>query len=83
LLTLLATPETDDLRPFQSRFINILGIEASAFRNRDRDTHLGLAVNILFKATIANTTFDHPELQAFRAGYLLPCRNGFTVPSDS
>ncbi|KAJ6551624.1 hypothetical protein B0H19DRAFT_1073286 [Mycena capillaripes] len=81
LLTLLATPETDDLRPFQSHFINVLGIEASAFRNRDRDTHLGLAVNILFKATIANATFDKPELQAFRTGYLLSCRNGFTFPN--
>ncbi|KAF8144145.1 hypothetical protein K438DRAFT_1874527 [Mycena galopus ATCC 62051] len=73
LRTFLETSETGDLRPFQMHFLSFHGVEVSAFRTRDLATHQGLAVNMLFKPTIANNTFEHPELQSFRLGYLFRC----------
>ncbi|KAF8173862.1 hypothetical protein K438DRAFT_1850161 [Mycena galopus ATCC 62051] len=73
LRTFLETSETGDLRPFQMHFVSFHGVEVSAFQMRDLATHQGLAVNMLFKPTIANNTFEHPELQSFHLGYLFCC----------
>ncbi|KAF8157367.1 hypothetical protein K438DRAFT_1861757 [Mycena galopus ATCC 62051] len=82
LRTFLETSETGDLRPFQTHFVSFHGVEVSAFRTRDLATHQGLAVNMLFKPTIANNTFEHPELQSFRLGYLFRCgaNDAFDLP---
>lgn len=34
---------------------------------------------MLFKAALGETTYDHPELQSFCSGYLLHCRNDWTL----
>lgn len=34
---------------------------------------------ILFKATLGNTTFDHPELLSFQTGFRLDCRNRWNI----
>ncbi|KAJ7456993.1 hypothetical protein FB451DRAFT_1142912 [Mycena latifolia] len=81
LLEFLSIGPEGDLSPFQPQLVTYLDVEASAFRTRDLEAHLLLGVSLLFKATLGNQTFDHPELQAFRAGFRLPCRNGFTLPS--
>lgn len=47
--------------------------------SRDLSTHAAIAVSLLYKATVATTTFDNPEIQSFRDGLLLPCRNGFNL----
>jgi hypothetical protein len=53
--------------------------QISTYQNRDADTHRALGVAMLFMATLGSQTFDHPELQSFREGFLLPCRNGFNL----
>ncbi|KAJ7828177.1 hypothetical protein B0H13DRAFT_2373352 [Mycena leptocephala] len=51
------------------------------FRFRDLLTHRAFPITMLFRATIATATFDHPEMRSFRDGFFLPCRNGFNLPS--
>ncbi|KAF7348848.1 hypothetical protein MVEN_01404800 [Mycena venus] len=79
LLEFHAMGPDDDLTPFQSHLITYLNVEASAFQPRDLATHLSLGVVLLFRPTLADTTFDHPELKSFAEGFLLPCRNGFNL----
>lgn len=35
---------------------------------------------MLYRAVIGPEHFTHPELQAFKRGFQLPCRNGFNFP---
>ncbi|KAK7016895.1 hypothetical protein R3P38DRAFT_3202196 [Favolaschia claudopus] len=79
ILSFLATPETEDLRAFQAHLVTFHNVDPAAYRIRDLATHRALGVNMLYRPTVANDTFDKPELAAFRDAYLLPCRNGFTL----
>ncbi|KAJ7886334.1 hypothetical protein B0H13DRAFT_2666706 [Mycena leptocephala] len=58
----------DDLTPLQSELIAFLDQQPSTFQTL-----------LLFRPTLADTTFDHPELKSFAEGFLLPCRNGFDL----
>ena len=51
----------------------------SAFRNRDPELHQDLAHQMLYKGIVGTEILNHPEWQAVRAGFSLPCRMGFDV----
>ncbi|KAJ7106352.1 hypothetical protein C8R44DRAFT_886222 [Mycena epipterygia] len=75
MLDFLAVGPDADLTPFAPHLLTYLDMEPSAFQQRDLAGHLALAVMMLFKATLGNTSFDHPELLSFHAGFRLDCRN--------
>ncbi|KAJ7621563.1 hypothetical protein DFH06DRAFT_772897 [Mycena polygramma] len=77
LLQLIAMGPEQDLTELQSHLITWLDAEVSTYQDRDLVTHQALGVVMLFKPTLADTTFDHPVLKAFAGGLLLPCRNGW------
>ncbi|KAJ7675261.1 hypothetical protein B0H17DRAFT_1140337 [Mycena rosella] len=53
-------------------------IEVSAVSTRDRETHEGLLVEMLYRSVIGSEPPLHPDLVALSRGFWLPCRNGFT-----
>ncbi|KAJ7433976.1 hypothetical protein FB451DRAFT_1470353 [Mycena latifolia] len=73
-------PDADPTE-YQSLFINHLNSEASAYQVRDEETHQWLARAFLCNPLLGIPNPQHPEVVAFRQGFELRCRNGFTLPS--
>ncbi|KAJ7088384.1 hypothetical protein B0H15DRAFT_885773 [Mycena belliarum] len=81
IMSFLETGPDGNLSEYAAHFATFHNTEVAAYRGRTLEVHVGLAVEMLFKAVLGGTTFDHPELSSFYAGFLLPCRNGFTLPN--
>ena len=46
--------------------------------DHDQNIHDAIAVQMLFRVVMGSESPNHPEIQAFRHGFDLPCRNGFS-----
>ncbi|KAG6905845.1 hypothetical protein DXG01_000413 [Tephrocybe rancida] len=71
-----------DPRPdvrFASHFATYHDSEVSAFLVRNEALHNSIAVSMLYKALIGPEYFRNPDFLAFVKGFLLPCRNGFSL----
>ncbi|KAJ7468521.1 hypothetical protein FB451DRAFT_1400897 [Mycena latifolia] len=77
----LQLPPDADPTEYQSLFISHLNSEASAYQVRDNETHQWLACAFLCNPLLGIPNPQHPEAVAFRQGFELHCRNGFTLPS--
>ncbi|KAF7363705.1 hypothetical protein MSAN_01028300 [Mycena sanguinolenta] len=73
LLELLDLGPDVDLTAFGSDFATYLDADASVYRERDLNTHLALASQFLYKATIGTADPKHPCWVAFREGFDLRC----------
>jgi hypothetical protein len=47
-------------------------------RDRDQASHNALAAEMLYRGVVGTEPASHPEIQAFKQGFELPCRNGFS-----
>ncbi|KAF7367803.1 hypothetical protein MSAN_00844500 [Mycena sanguinolenta] len=84
LLELLDLGPDADLTAFGSDFATYLDADASVYRERDLNTHLALASQFLYKATIGTADPKHPCWVAFREGFDLRCAGtDFTFPKAS
>jgi len=66
-----------DLGPFQAHFATHNDIQVACLRDRDQASHDALAVEMLHRGVIGAQPSSHPEIEAFKDGFRLPCRNGF------
>ncbi|KAH9934244.1 uncharacterized protein B0H18DRAFT_1114983 [Fomitopsis serialis] len=71
---------TGDLTPFEEDFVIYLGKHTALYTIRDEETHAAFAPMLLYKALLGDDTVaEHTDTRAFRAGFELPCHNGFTL----
>ncbi|KAI0354352.1 hypothetical protein OH77DRAFT_1548247 [Trametes cingulata] len=66
-----------DVTPFQSHFSSYHDRQIACMSDRDERSHKAIAAEMLHVSVIGPEPPEHPELQAFLAGFRLPCRNGF------
>jgi hypothetical protein len=57
--------------------IALLYLKVALLRDRDEQSHQALAGEMLYRSVIGPEFPNHPELQAFKKGFNLACRNGF------
>ena len=61
-----SSTSTDDVKP-------------ACYQDRDNASHNALGAEMLYRGVIGSEPLDHPELQAFKRGFMLSCRNGFNL----
>ena len=57
----------------------IYAIQVSSLQGRDEASHKALAAEILHTSLLGPASPMHPEWEAFKAGFNMPCRNGSTT----
>ncbi|KAG6905443.1 hypothetical protein DXG01_002693 [Tephrocybe rancida] len=63
---------------FMAHFSTYHNVEPSAFVSRDALTHQSVAVEMIYKALLGTDCYRAPEFKAFKEGFDLCCRNGFS-----
>ncbi|KAG5649391.1 hypothetical protein H0H81_004149 [Sphagnurus paluster] len=64
---------------FDSHFISYHDCPVAAFgEQRHPDDHQAIAAEMLYKGTLGQSSYRHPDWTAFMEGFDLPCRNGFS-----
>ncbi|KAJ3511111.1 hypothetical protein NLJ89_g4285 [Agrocybe chaxingu] len=69
--------QTSDLTPFEAHFATFHDLQIATLQERDYSDHQALATEMLHRAIVGPEPSDHPEIQAFLAGFKMPCSNGF------
>ena len=57
-----------------------ISLQSAGLRDRDQVSHEALAGEMLHRSVVGAEPPSHPELRAFRSGFNLTCRNGFSFP---
>ncbi|KAK7037103.1 hypothetical protein R3P38DRAFT_3311654 [Favolaschia claudopus] len=56
-----------------------MGLEVSAFMDRDEATHDAIPIELLYRAVVGSELPSHIDVATLARNFRLPCRNGFTL----